>query len=117
MSSTWCTEILIHTVSHHPKGEYNNQNWGVGVEHNHFHVGVYRNSINNTTVYAQYRVDIPETPFSVLGGYVSGYPETKIGGALMATLKMESGWNMHVLYVPPVKNIDPVFHLVVGHNF
>lgn len=69
----------VHTFSYHDHGRFNNNNFGVYVEHNGWTGGYYRNSINKDSVYAGYTLQwaLPVNPVfqsaSLMGGVVSGY--------------------------------------------
>jgi len=73
------TTLGVHTVSYHDQGNFNNNNFGVYVEHDGWTGGYYKNSINQDSVYGGYVVQwpLPANPLfqsaSVMGGVVSGY--------------------------------------------
>jgi hypothetical protein len=73
------TTLGIHTLSYHNGGNYNETTPGLYLERNNYVLGVYHNSIRNTSVYGGYTWTwpLPANPIinavSFTGGLVTGY--------------------------------------------
>ena len=73
------TTLGFHTVSYHNSGNYNDITPGIYLSKNDYVVGVYHNSIRNTSVYAGYiwNWPMPANPIvdavSLTTGLVTGY--------------------------------------------
>jgi hypothetical protein len=73
------TTIGLHGFSYHDRGHFNNENYGLYLEHKGYTGGFYKNSLNKDSAYLGYSLHwaLPENPVvhsvSLLGGVVSGY--------------------------------------------
>ena len=73
------TTLGIHGPSYHDHGNFNNENYGLYLEHNGYTGGFYKNSLNKDSAYVGYTLQwpLPENPIvqsvSLMGGVVSGY--------------------------------------------
>ena len=73
------TTIGLHGFSYHDRGRFNNENYGLYLEHKGYTGGFYKNSLNKDSAYVGYSLHwaLPENPVvhsvSLLGGVVSGY--------------------------------------------
>ena len=73
------TTIGLHTWSYHDRGVFNNDNYGLYLEHKGLTGGFYKNSLNKDSAYVGYSLHwpLPENPIvqsvSLMGGVVSGY--------------------------------------------
>lgn len=108
--------VNIGGVSHHSSGEYNEQNWGIGIEtslsstrkETRVGMGYYKNSINEDSFYVAGNTNFysfttwqNEYKFGLLYGLVSGYEEYFIVPMLSPTLTIESGkFGITFGYVP-----------------
>ncbi len=69
----------VHTISHHDRGNFNNNNTGVYVENNGWMVGYYQNSLRRDSLYGGYawHWPLPDNPVfqsaAMMAGVVSGY--------------------------------------------
>jgi hypothetical protein len=69
----------LHGFSYHDRGRFNNENYGLYLEHKGYTGGFYKNSLNKDSAYVGYSLHwaLPENPVvhsvSLLGGVVSGY--------------------------------------------
>lgn len=77
--SAQTTTMGLHTVSYHDNGRFNNENYGLYLEHNGYTGGFYKNSLNKDSAYLGYALQwpLPQNPIiqsvSLMGGVVSGY--------------------------------------------
>jgi hypothetical protein len=73
------TTFGLHGFSYHDRGRFNNENYGLYLEHKGYTGGFYKNSLNKDSAYVGYSLHwaLPENPVvhsvSLLGGVVSGY--------------------------------------------
>ncbi len=73
------TTLGLHTWSYHDHGNFNNENYGLYLEHNGYTGGFYKNSLNKDSAYVGYTLQwaLPENPLfqsaALMGGVVSGY--------------------------------------------
>ena len=73
------TTIGLHGFSYHDNGKFNNENYGLYLEHKGVTGGFYKNSLNKDSGYVGYTLHwpLPENPIvqsvSLMGGVVSGY--------------------------------------------
>lgn len=113
-------DILLHVKSWHSAGEFNERNTGIGVVYNQskgtsYAVGVYRNSLNNTSAYAliQYLpIEYKALQAGIFAGAISGYPNANIAAG--ALLKINTGDYYHQFQiVPKVQGVTPA---VVGYS-
>lgn len=73
------TTIGMHTWSYHDHGVFNNENFGLYIEHQGLTGGFYKNSLNKDSGYVGYTLQwpLPANPLihsvALMGGVVSGY--------------------------------------------
>ena len=111
-------ELLIHGPSFHfdRDADYSNRNYGLGYAFdNNVVVGAYENSINRTSVYVGYLVNLNQH-VGILAGVVTGYEERPVQPAvlLVLTAPLTQNWNAH-LNVAPVKG--GFINLSIGYQW
>lgn len=111
------TNMVFETASYHFGGGYNNFNPGAGFEYRlsrHFHAGagLYKNSIEELSVYALGGVETNGRRFMGAGievGVVSGYTEGIIPSAMpyLRLGRRDGRVNIKINAIPEIKNVTP----------
>lgn len=97
------TVVGVHVASWHSEKGYNNSNPGVFVRKNNIQTGIYKNSVNKTTVYAGVTKDVQITKNISVGGMLgaaTGYSNSVVP---MLVTSVKIGDNVRVSYIPQVK--------------
>ena len=114
-------DMLVHGVSWHSSGNFNERNEGVGIVYNQskelsYAVGVYDNSLSKTSVYAlvQYLpIEYKAVQAGIFAGGITGYPLTKIAAGGLVRINRGTVYHQFQL-VPSIKGVTPA---VVGYSF
>ena len=113
-------DVLVHVGSKHSSGNYNENNYGIGLVHQQndtvsYAVGVYKNSVNNTSAYAlaQY-LPLQYKAFEAgfFGGVVSGYPHGIFAAGGLVRVHQGAFYHQFQL-IPKVKGVTPA---TVGYS-
>ena len=123
VQATW---VDIHVGSKHfgTTTKYNEQNWGLGLSKEYgdnyvISIGAYKNSINNTSVYATGTVQTAKYNFIRLGleaGLVTGYTDT-VSPLIAPIVKVYLNDNITLngRFIPAIEYITPaVASLSIG---
>ncbi len=127
MNSYGETYLTLNLASKHfsaDKYNYNEENFGIGLNYNNYLIGQYKNSFNKNSVYAGYQLQKrvnKHLAYGLKAGLVTGYTDEEmesvdIGGAkLFAIPQMSIGYKNinYLIGVIPVDNGVMTFQLEI----
>lgn len=118
LAETWVT---INATSYHvnPDKKYNEQNYGLGIEHHHaidglpvvFFAGAFHNSAYKTSVYGlvgimpvSFSVFATNVKMGVFAGAVNGYPKMNDGRFIPAAMGIVNIGFTNIMIIPPTRS-------------
>lgn len=116
MVESLCIAIGLHIASHHMTGKFNEINPGVYCQTENYEMGIYKNSLSKTSVYAA--KSFQGENFGAMIGFVTGYnykimPAIDVSFRFLVAEKTYAKVNV----IPPFKNSPLTFGFSVERKF
>jgi len=110
--------LIIHGLSYHSIGEYNNTNLGIGyVAENGIAGGYYRNSEKGDTFYVGYRDKLIDNRLSIVYAVGTGYDKTPVMPVIMLVGSIPIVQNISLnIGVAPIYDNDSSRFGVLAHS-